>query len=186
MSDTLRENESAVCEPVSVFDGVAAWSKGDILLTLWEKPARVERVRQVGVWAEALADGLEGDFAAAQFLLPSAKPPDGPARAEAKRTLDKIGPRARVLATVPLGGGLWQRVVRTIIRAAVLITGWSKVVKVPASHADALRLLASVATERTPPLNELEAGIDALQSALGAGPEAVRLGAARLGGEDVA
>lgn len=155
---------------VKVFDGVASVASGDVLLTLWRTPARCERIRVVTAWTEELLGATDGTIAAAQFLLPSASPPDGPARAEAMVGLRIVAPRARRLITVPLGDALWHDVVRTIIRGAVKVWGRSKLIKVASSSAQALDLIAEVATPRSPARGDLEVALTSLYRALDVTP----------------
>lgn len=159
---------------VQLFDGVASIALGDVMLTLWQTPARRERVRRVGSWAEELVRRTPGTIAACQFLLPSASPPDAGGRAEARAALRVVLPSARRLVTVPLGDAMWQSVVRGIIRVAVRLSGRSALIKVAANEREAFESLAQVATPRSPGLPELEAGLESLFDALGAAPLAVR------------
>ncbi len=159
---------------MQVFDGVASIALGDVLLTLWRAPARQERIHQVTTWAEVLLRETPGSIAACQFLLPSASPPDGPGRAAARAGLSVVEPRARRLITVPLGDAVWQGVVRTIIRAAVVLSGRAALIKVAANERQAFNSLAQVATDRSPARHELEAGLASLFDALGVRPPMAR------------
>jgi hypothetical protein len=155
---------------VEVFDGVAGLTLGDTLLTLWQTPARPERIRQVTEWTEALIAETPGTIAACQFLLSTASPPNSAARAEALRGFRLVEPHARRLITVPLGDAVWHSIVRGIIRAGVAAWGRHKLIKVAASRAEAFDLLTEIATPRSPGRAELEAGLAALDAALGGAP----------------
>lgn len=158
--------QSSTAGRIEVFDGVVGWTCGDVLLTLWQRPARAARVREVSRWVGMMLDDGPESFAACQFLLQSAKPPDRGGRAAAQEGLRQFGPQARRLITVPLGSGLWQRVVRTIIRAAVRVFGHAALVKVAANEEKAFELLAQVATDRSPDRRQVIAGLVRLYGAL--------------------
>lgn len=150
-----------------MFDGVASVAAGDVLLTLWHAPARRERVRRVTEWTEELLVATTGSIAACQFLLPSASPPDGPARAEAVEGFRLVESKARRLITVPLGDAVWHDVVRTILRAAVKVWGRSDLIKIASSAGEAFELLAEVATPASPGRAELESAFESLRGSLG-------------------
>lgn len=151
---------------VELFEGVAGIAIGDVLLTMWKTAALPERVSRVTVWTEALLRETPGTIAACQFLLPTASPPKRKARAEAKKGFRIVAPRARRLITVPLGNKIWRRLVRGIIRAGLLLTRQSKLVKVASNEEHAFELLAQVATPFSPTKGQLEKGLAALYSAL--------------------
>ncbi len=153
--------------PVRVFDGVAFLATGDLLLTLWQSPARVERIRTVTRWTEDAFSASSGTIAGCQFLLPSASPPNREAYADAKIGLKLVESRARRLITVPLGDAAWQGIVRSIIRAVVSITGRARVIKVASTERQAFDWLAEVATPNTPGGADLETAVDSLYAGLG-------------------
>ena len=151
---------------VQVFDGVASIATGDVLLTLWQAPARRERIRRVTEWTQALTARTPGTIAACQFLLPTAAPPDPAAVLEAKRGFHAVEQRSRRLITVPLGDALWHDVVRTIIRTGVRVFGRAQLIKVASSADDAFALLGEVSTVHSPGRAELEAALEALYRGL--------------------
>jgi hypothetical protein len=100
-----------------VFDGVGASTRGDLLLVIFKSAARLERTR----WAFDVADELVAANPAGiiglMVVLPTADPPDGPARAENHTRFARIGPALRRMVTVPVGNELRTMIVRTIMRA---------------------------------------------------------------------
>jgi len=156
---------------VEVFDGVAGVTIGDTLLTLWRTPARPERIRRVTAWTEALIRDTPGRIAACQFILSTASPPNRAARAETLKGFRLVEPHARRLITVPVGGAIWHRLVRTIIRTGVVLWGRSKLIKVAGSENEAFSLLMDVATDRSPDRRELRAALASLHAALEPGEQ---------------
>lgn len=151
---------------VEVFDGVASVALGDTLLTLWQRPARGERIRHVTSVASRLLEGTPESIVACQFLLPSAGPPRLQERADIRAGLDLVLPRARRLVTTPLGDATWHAVVRGVMRAGLAILGQSKLVKVAAGPAEAFALLGEVSSPATPDRATLDAAFEALHRAL--------------------
>src|SRR5690349_5361732 len=98
-----------------VFDGVGASTRGDLLLVVYKAAARVERTR----WAFDVADELLAAHPAGivglMVVLPTADPPDAPARAENHTRFARLGPRLRRMVTVPVGNELRTMIVRTIM-----------------------------------------------------------------------
>ena len=154
-------------DKVEVFDGVASLPCGDVLLLLWQKPARRERIRRTAEWIDGVVAANPGTIVICQFLLASASPPDREGRAIAKREALRLAPKIRRAVVVPLGDSVWRNVVRTILRAAVLIAGHADRLKVPSSESEALDSLMQVASDRSPDRRRLEAGIEGLYEALG-------------------
>jgi hypothetical protein len=98
--------------------------------------------------------------------LSTSDPPDAVSRAEAQVTLKELGPRIRRMATVPLGESLRGSVVRAIMRAMVMISGFGKVHQIASTTRDALDWLYGSAGSGTPPRREAEAVIAELYSSL--------------------
>ena len=151
---------------VEVFDGVASVALGDTLLTLWQRPARSERIRHVTSVAARLLERTPGSIVACQFLLPSAAPPRLQERADIRAGIDLVLPRARRLVTTPLGDAAWHAVVRGVMRAGLVILGQSKLVKVASGPSDAFALLSEVSSPATPDRAALDAAFEALHRAL--------------------
>jgi hypothetical protein len=152
-----------------VHDGVASITLGDALLTLWSEPAREARIRHVTRVATEVIARAGGSIVAAQFLLPSAGPPGLRERAAIQEGIDVVFPRARRLVTTPLGDATWDAIVRGVMRVGVTLLGQAKVVKIAASPAEAIKLLAEAGSPMTPPAAELSAAFESLRAALGRG-----------------
>lgn len=151
---------------VEVFDGVAAVTLGDVLLLLWQSPARRERIVRATAWIDAVMAANPDSIVICQLLLSSASPPDREGRTVAKRAALRFAPRIRRAVMVPLGDSIWQGVVRAILRAAVLIAGHASQLKVVPSERAAIDSLMQVASTRSGSRQQLEAAVEALHAAL--------------------
>lgn len=148
-------------------DGIAAAVRGDTMISLWSAPALLERVLWHAKRVEKLAHASEGGFVLVMIILPTASPPRGEARVESNALTDRLGAKARLVATVAIGNTLQINVVRGVMRAMLLLSGHSKKLVVTATEAEALERVASVAGAATPPRSDLVQCIDALYASLG-------------------
>jgi hypothetical protein len=153
---------------VQVFDGVAAVSMGDALLTVWSSGARAARIRWVADLATELIARSDQGIVAAQFLLPSATPPGLGEVGTVRAALPGVLRSARRLVVVPMGDSVWQSVVRTVMRAGLTILGQSALISVAPSAPAALELLACASSRSTPDEVALRAALDSIFAALGA------------------
>ncbi len=151
---------------VECIDGVASIALGDTLITLWQAPARTERIRHVTEVAQRLVAQTSGTIMACQFLLPSASPPRMQERAAIKAGMDVILPRARRLVTIPLGDAAWQSVVRGVMKAGLFLLGQSALVKVASGPVEAFEMLGQVATAQSPTREEMERALEALRASV--------------------
>lgn len=155
---------------VDVHDGVALLRAGDVLLTLWTSAASASRIRWVHERAVDLIRQSPDGIVAVQLLLPSATPPGLGEVAEVRAGMREIGPHARRLIAVPLGGARWRSVVRAVMRAGVTLVGQAERIKIADSPAEALDLIAEVSSGATPTRPPLERALRALFVALGEPP----------------
>lgn len=148
-------------------EGIATAIRGDTMVSLWSAPASLERVRWHATRVDKLANTLEGEFILIMIILPMASPPQGQARIESNELTKRVGPKARLVATVAVGESLQMNVVRSVMRAMLLLSGHSKKLIVTATEAEALERIVAVAGPATPPRPVLERCIDALYASLG-------------------
>ncbi len=154
-------------EPLRVFDGIALAAKGDVLLFVYQAPARLHRSRWIYDRAEELAERWPGGILGLMIVLPSADVPDAPTRMENRSRLRKLRPKIRRLATVPTGDEFRISIVRTIMRTMVWIQGQGSRMPVYGRIDDGLDSLLELRSDATPSRAELEALIGALFRALG-------------------
>jgi hypothetical protein len=167
--DARGENREALIE---TYDGVAVSTRGDALIMVWKASARLARTRWAFDRIDRFAAEQDGSFLVFMILLPSADPPDGPARLENDKRIRPIAHRVRRLATVVAGDGVWQVLIRSVIRAMVLphralASGGTAIdVTVEAGIGALLR----AAGPRTPSFDRLFDDVQGLYTALGEDP----------------
>jgi len=152
------------------YDGVAATVRGDTLSMLWKAPARVQRSR----WAYDVADELSArspnGILALMIILPTADPPDGPARAENAVRLQKLAPMVRRLVTVVIGDELWQSIVRTVVRAMFLAHDGSRRLVLASTIDAGITRLVESAGPATPSHVDIDRDVTAMYAALDVAP----------------
>lgn len=157
---------------VEVRDGVAGTTVGDALLVVWSSGATAARVRWVHERARELIERSPDGIVAAQFLLPSARPPGLGEVGAVRAGLRTVLPRSRRLVVVPLGDAAWQLVVRGVMRAGLALLGQSERIKVAPSAPGAVELLIEARSSSTPDGVTLHAAFDALVAELVEQPRA--------------
>jgi hypothetical protein len=105
---------------VRVFDGVAAVVRGDLMTMVWKAPARLPRTRWVFDIIDALAARRGDGIVVLMIILPTADPPDRDARMENDRRIRNLNGSVRILSTVVIGDGVWQTLIRGVMRAMIL------------------------------------------------------------------
>ncbi len=152
---------------VEVFDGVAVSTRGDAFVALWNAPARVTRIR----WAFGLMKGqiarCPDGIVALLVLLPTADPPDGPARAENAKQIREVVHAVRATSTVIPGEGLLQSITRTVVRTMLFVTPKTHRTTISASLPLGLARMMDVATASTPSITQTREDIRMLYAALG-------------------
>lgn len=148
------------------FEGIAAITRGDTMVSLWQSPAGVAQVRWHGERVERLMASTKDGFLLLMVLLSSSAPPAGAARTEANAIAKRIAQETRLTVALPVGGAVWASVIRTVMRATFLLCGQSKRLKVADSEESALDLLMEKASPLTPARERLSAMIDELYTAL--------------------
>jgi hypothetical protein len=149
-------------------DGTALAVSGDVMLGLWQAPASMERWKWHMAELERLAAQNSQGILYLDFILPSSSPPDSTLRATMQEDFRRLGPRLRKLVVVPLGDGLWLSVVRTIVRATLVISGQSKQYVVASTIEQGLDRIREFATPETPSSIALRASVATLFRSLGA------------------
>lgn len=102
------------------------------------------------------------------MILGTSDPPDGALRHQMQADFRKLGEKLRRIVVVPLGGTMWMSVVRTIVRAILLLSGQANRQSVVGTVSDALRKVVEVARADTPSGPEIREMLAALATELGA------------------
>jgi hypothetical protein len=154
---------------IEVNDGIALIVRGDTLLSLWNAPARVHRSRWVYDAADELAASCSSGMCALMILLPTADPPDGPARSENSLRMRELKKSLRRLVTVVLGDDLRQTIVRSVLRIVALPLGPGRL-GVASSVESGIEQLLRAASPATPSFRELAEDVGSLFLALRVDP----------------
>ena len=157
---------------IATCDGVALSTRGDVLTMLWQASARLPRTRWTFDHIDRFAAETDGTIAVLMILLPSADPPDRAARLENDRRIGQVGHRVRRFSTVVTGDGIWQVLIRSVIRSMVrahrpLASGESTI---DATVEAGIGALLGAASPRTPSFDRLFEDARALYAALGEEP----------------
>ncbi len=148
-------------------DGTASVASGDVLIVLNRDPADRERWKWQVAELQQLADRTPQSVLYFLLVLPTSSPPDAALRATIQEDLRRLGPKLRKLIVVPLGDGLWVAVVRTMVRATLLLGGRAKQQIVEASIEQGLERVFEFSSPETPLRATLESSIDDLFRVLG-------------------
>ncbi len=165
-----------------VFDGIALAAIGDVLVFVYQAPARLHRSRWIYDRADELARQHPEGLLGLMIVLPSADVPDAATRMENRNRLRRLRPSVRRLATVPLGDEFRVSIVRTIMRTMIWLQGQGAWLPVYSRVEEGIDSLLELRSEFTPGRVELEALAADLFRALGLDPAPVAIplrGAAR-------
>jgi hypothetical protein len=147
-------------------DGVAVVIRGDVVLIVYQAPARLHRTRWLFDLLDKAAADNPGGIKGFMVVLPTADPPDAKTRAENATRIRKLGSSLHLMVTVPVGDALWMSLVRTVMRAMHLIEGRSRHHAVMTTLEAGLNRLYEE-SEAMPPRAQVEADLDAAHEALG-------------------
>jgi hypothetical protein len=155
---------------IQTYDGVALAVRGDTLTTVWKSPARLHRTRWFFDAADELSARSPAGVLALMIILPTADPPDGPARAENARRLRALGPSVRRLVTVVVGDDLWQSIVRTMMRVMFLPHDGARRLVLERTIEDGVTRLLESAGPATPSFADIDQDVRAAYAALDLAP----------------
>jgi hypothetical protein len=151
---------------VAVNDGIALIVRGDVLVSLWNAPARLHRSRWVYDAADELVARYSEGALSLMVILPTADPPDGPTRTENAIRMKRLKPSLRRLVTVVVGDDLRQMIVRSVLRIVALPLGQGRAGVASTVESGISQLLLS-ASAATPSFGEIAKDAGALFGALG-------------------
>jgi len=148
-------------------DGVAMLRRGDTILVVYQKAARLERTR----WLFDVIDGAltttRLDVLCFLIVLPSADPPDAATHRENFARLRRLGPLVRRLVTVPVGNAFKISVVRAVMRGLNIILGHTGTRFIADTVDAGLARLLEARGPETPQASQITSDIRALFIALG-------------------
>jgi hypothetical protein len=155
-----------------VFDGVSCVTVGNTMLTLWQAPSRQHRVQWLARKTDELAAQHPDGIYVVQLILPSSSPPDSAARAEAVALMKRLQATLKFLVSVPLGDAIWMTLVRSIMRAALMVTGMASRHAVVATVAEGIALVVKQSAAPPSRARALDDAVGALFASLGIAPGA--------------
>lgn len=147
-------------------DGVAVGTAGDVVFMLWRDPARMERIVWFNGHLHRAMAANPGGIIGVQLIMPTSSPPDAAARAKAAEFLADPALKVRKMVTIALGDGLWQSLVRTIMRGMLMMNRQKNPGVVVATEDEGLAEVAKLATPATPPRDILRLRIAELYKTL--------------------
>lgn len=152
---------------VLVYDGVGVLWRGDTVLVVYQKAARLARTRWLFDVVEMIVVEREDDILAFMIVLPSADPPDGPTREENRRRMKTIDHRVRRLVTTPIGNAFKINLVMAVMRGLNVMLGHSGTRFVVDSVDEALSRLLEASSDKTPSAEQILGDIGVIYRALG-------------------
>jgi hypothetical protein len=161
MGDPVRAGD------VKVGDGCAAVSSGDVIFVLWKSPASLPRWKWQLSEIEALTHEHPQGVLVVNLILASSSPPDTALRSMMREDLERLGPKLRRFIAVAIGDGVWQSLVRAIVRGVLLLGGLSKRLALAGTVHEAFDEVRRVSSSATPGRNELRDAVRSLCQALG-------------------
>lgn len=157
-------------DKIKVGDGLATFTSGDTVITLWQKDATRGRLEwwneQVAILAERSPNGM----VALSLIASTSGPPDAAVRKLMQGEFRRLGDKLRQLVVLPLGNSIWVSVVRTIVRGTLLLSGMTDRQQVASSLRDGIDRLRRAGGPETPGRAEINAAVAALHHALGMAP----------------
>jgi hypothetical protein len=163
MSETSTPEGKVVLQ-----DGVGILRRGDAVLIVYQKDARLARTR----WLFDVIDGIlahsESDLLGLLIVLPNSGPPDTATLQENAVRLRRISDRIRRAVTVPLGTDFKISIVRAVMRGLNVVLGHSGTRFVADTIELGVTQLLEAKSPRTPSRAQLFADICELFAALGA------------------
>lgn len=152
---------------LEIVDGVGYAELGDTMLALWKAPATQARWQEQVKRMSAMAAERPEGIVCMDLILEGSTPPSTVLRQEMQADFRRLGSALRRFIVVPLGDSLWLSVVRTIVRAVLLLSGQSQRQRVVATVRDGLTQVRLAGSRETPGPAELEGAIAELCTALG-------------------
>jgi hypothetical protein len=158
-----------VANPLAqTYDGVGTVCRGNLALVLYDADARLHRTR----WLFDRVDELSARNPDGIFVLmvigPNAAPPDAATRTENATRFKRIGSALMSMVTVALGDDFRVSIVRTIMRAMILLSRQTDRHVIASTEREGIdRLLAAAKNNpRLPTRAQLEADLAALHAQL--------------------
>jgi hypothetical protein len=162
----MSEGTAAPDGKVLLNDGVGVVRRGDTILVVYQKDARLHRTRWLFDVVDRVLATTDSEILVLMVVLPTADPPDSETREENTRRLRTIGPRGRRLVTTPVGNAFRVSVVRAIMRGLNVALGHSGTRFVTNTVEEGVALILEAKSERTPNARQIFTDLAAIYTAL--------------------
>ena len=153
---------------VQTHDGVGVVCRGNLALVFYGADARVHRTRWLFDRVDELAARNPGGIYSLMVVTPNAAPPDAATRAENTKRFGQLDHVLVAMVTVALGDDFKVSIVRTVMRAVILLSRKSGKHMIASTEREGIdRLLQEAAGDaRLPSRSVIEADLAALRLAL--------------------
>lgn len=146
---------------------VALAASGDVIVVVWSGAMTHVHWRWYLDALKHAATLNASGVMALHLILPSSTPPAAPLRAQIQRDLREVGPALRHMIVAPLGTSIWVSLVRTIVRAVLVISGHASHLSLVSNVDEMLSAARQASSPRTPSADELKLILSELHRALG-------------------
>ncbi len=153
---------------VQTHDGVGVVCRGNLALVLYGADARLHRTRWVFDRVDELAARNPGGIYSLMAITPNSAPPDAATRAENAKRFGQLDRVLIAMVTVALGDDFKISIVRTVMRAVILLSRKSGKHMIASTEREGIdRLLAEAAGDtRLPSRALIEGDLAALRTNL--------------------
>src|SRR5262245_2283547 len=103
-------------------DGVGVVCRGNLVLVFYAVDARLDRTRWIFDRVDELVGRNPGGIYSLMVITPNAAPPDAPTRAENAKRFGQLDHILIAMVTVALGDDFKLSIVRTVMRAVILLS----------------------------------------------------------------
>lgn len=136
--------------------------RGDLIVVLYAADARVERTRWIFDRFDKILARSKGPFLVLMVITEDAGPPDAATRAENMRRFRQVEASIRLIVTVTTGDDFKANIVRTIMRAMLVLLGHSSRHRIVRNAEEGISEISRVATANTPAPRQIHADVNAL------------------------
>jgi hypothetical protein len=151
-------------------DGIGVLFDGDVILAVYQGDATIHRTRWLFDRVDEAASRSPNGLLAYLVILANAAPPDAETRGENLKRLRNLGPALRCMVTTPVGDTFGVSVVRTVMRALVILDRRTSTHHITSTIDEGLSRLIEAAGPSTPAKSHLLVHLRAIYRVLGVEP----------------
>jgi hypothetical protein len=144
---------------VQTHDGVGVACRGNLVLVFYGADARLHRTRWIFDRVDEVAARNPGGIYSLMAIIPNSAPPDAATRAENAKRFGQLDRVLIAMVTVALGDDFRVSIVRTLMRASILLSRQSGKHLIASTECEGIdRLLAEAAGDTRLPSRSLIEG----------------------------